>query len=633
MTPALPLAPAALEQALDELADAHRELARRQSFTDALLETVDVGIVSCDAQGVFVVSNRAERELFGFQAGLDGLWMGDIESRIDVFDLQGRRLSVEEYPLMRTLRGEDVSSVDVLVGPAGGPHREIVVRGTRITGLDGEVLGAVAVLTDVTAERTAARALDEEHRRLVEAQRLGQLGSFEHDFTTGSWTFSQQLCALWGIAPGGSVAEMAPSLIVEPDRRHADESWRTACRLGGHHTYDYRIRRASDGAERVIRSRIEVELGPDGQPRHGRGTHLDVTDLSLAEQSAQRANAFFDAVLTATPDYTFVTDLVTGAVIYGSRGKDVLGITTDELEALGHAAIASRVHPDDQQLLRTMHTDCGRLDDGAVLQIRYRGRHADGEWHWLSHRATPFRRDGTGDVVEVLAVVRDVTDVVEAEDRLTHAARHDNLTGLPNRTVLVERLDAALTRSARNGREIAVLFCDLDGFKRVNDTGGHAAGDAVLLETARRLNSVLRGDDTVARVGGDEFVIVVEPWHRSSGDVPADLRRRGAQSDRAVAVRVAERVAAAVRQPITVNGVEHVITASIGIAYATLAPGEGTGTASAEEVLHDADAAMYQAKDRGKDRFVVFGQSPQRAGSVSPAGRDHEAAPGLVREL
>ncbi|MGZ4639992.1 MAG: diguanylate cyclase domain-containing protein, partial [Actinomycetes bacterium] len=212
-------------------------------------------------------------------------------------------------------------------------------------------------------------------------------------------------------------------------------------------------------------------------------------------------------------------------------------------------------------------------------------------------------------------------------------ATHDNLTGLPNRTVLVERLDAALTRSARNGREIAVLFCDLDGFKRVNDTGGHAAGDAVLLETARRLNSVLRGDDTVARVGGDEFVIVVEPWHRSSGDVPADLRRRGAQSDRAVAVRVAERVAAAVRQPITVNGVEHVITASIGIAYATLAPGEGTGTASAEEVLHDADAAMYQAKDRGKDRFVVFGQSPQRAGSVSPAGRDHEAAPGLVREL
>jgi diguanylate cyclase (GGDEF)-like protein/PAS domain S-box-containing protein len=606
----------ALEQALGELADAHAELARRQSFTDALLETIDVGIVSCDAQGVFVVSNRAERAMFGLETGLQGLSAEQIASRIDVFDLDGRRLGVQEYPLVRALHGEDVTEVDVLVGPAGGPHRGVVVRGSQITGPDGEVLGAVAALTDVTVERTAARALAEERRKLTEAQRLGQLGSFEHDFATGIWTFSEQLCALWGVEPGSLLPELTQSLVFEQDRHLAVESWGAASRLGGHRSYEYRIRRASDGAERLLRCSIEVELGPDGQPSHGRGTHLDITDLSVAEKAAQRANAFFDAVLTATPDYTFVTSLATGAVIYGSRGEDALGLSPKELEVLGPEASAALIHPEDQHRLHAVNSAASDLEDGQVLQLRYRGLHADRQWRWLNRRVTPFRRDSSGRVIEVLGVVRDVTDVVQAEDLLTYAALHDNLPGLPNRALLVDRLDAALARSGRDGREVAVLFCDLDGFKRVNDTGGHAAGDAVLLETARRLNSLLRKDDTIARVGGDEFVIVVEPWNRSSPGEQASAHRTGAEPDRTLAVRVARRVAGVLRQPITINGVDHVVTASIGITYAKLGRAGGTGAVTAEEVLQDADAAMYWAKGRGKDRFEVFehGLRPDQAG-------------------
>ncbi|HWF40911.1 MAG TPA: diguanylate cyclase, partial [Acidothermaceae bacterium] len=537
-----------LESQAAALADVHAELSRRQSFYDALLETVEVGIVSCDADGVVVVSNRVERAIFGLADGLNGLLPEQFAPHIDVLEPSGRHLNPDEYPLMRTLRGEQVDAIDMVVGPTGGPHREIVVRGRQITTPDGEVLGAVAALTDVTDERVASRALVEERRRLTEAQRLGQLGSFDYDFASATWTCSEQLAVLWGVEWAGFVPEMTRRVVLPEDLAAFSQGWAAACQRGGFHSYDYRIRRATDGAVRLIRSNVEVELDVEGRPMHGRGTHMDITELNAAKEAAQRAHAFFDAVLTANPDYTFVTEVASGAVIYGSRGKDILGITTEQFEALDQQALGALVHPDELESVRSVNAIGANLDDGDLVQIRYRGLHADGTWRWLNMRVTPFRRNDAGHCVEVLAIVRDVTDVVHAEERLTYAARHDSLTGLPNRAQLVERLDAALVRSARENREVAVLFCDLDGFKRVNDTGGHSAGDAVLLETARRLRSVLRPDDTVARVGGDEFVMLVEPWHRrererDAAGVPlADGPTLGGPLHRALAVTVAERV-------------------------------------------------------------------------------------------
>jgi hypothetical protein len=148
----------------DALAEAHAQLARQKSFSDALLETIQVGVVSCDASGVVVVSNRAEREIFDLDRGLDGLAPAELAPLIVAWDADGRRLVPDTYPLVRALRGEDVAPVDVTVGPEGGPQREIVVRASQIRDADGGVLGAVAALTDVTAERTAIRALVAERR-------------------------------------------------------------------------------------------------------------------------------------------------------------------------------------------------------------------------------------------------------------------------------------------------------------------------------------------------------------------------------------------------------------------------------------------------------------------------------------
>ncbi len=572
----------------------HADLERRQRFTDALLETIEVGIVGCDADAAFAVSNRAEREMFTFDAGLDGLRPEHLDPHIDVYLSSGEKLAPQDYPLMRALRGEDVSKLDVVAGPAGGPYRELVVRGRQITGPQGEVLGAVAALTDVTAERTAARALADEHRRLNDAQRVGRLGSFEHDFGARTWTFSAHL--LWGLPPEAHVEQAAE--LIHPDDRHAAvDSWRRACRSGGPHTFEFRIFRGIDRAERVLRCDMEVHLDEDDRPVLGCGTHQDITELHVAERDVRQGQAFLQAVLAATPDDIVVTDVASGALVYGSA-RDVLGLGAEQLTALGAEAMMARTHPDDRARVQALNAAAAVLPDHEVVSVDYRSQHADGTWRWLSRRVTPFRRSADGQVVEVLAVVRDVTGIVEAEQRLRHAARHDHLTGLVNRAELVERLDAALIQAGRDRGQIAVLFCDLDGLKDVNDTSGHAAGDAVLVEIAGRLLAAVREEDVVARVGGDEFVVVLQPC-----PVPGSACAR-LVPDRQAAVEVAERLATALRLPIPIGDRVHVVTASIGLAYAPDTAEPNTS----ESLLRAADAAMYRAKGDGKDRVEIVRQ-------------------------
>jgi diguanylate cyclase (GGDEF)-like protein/PAS domain S-box-containing protein len=586
------------ETTLRELAASNDELARRQGFTDALLETVDVGIVFCDERGEALARNRAERKIVGLDTADHDLRFDASVKQVDVLGADGRSIPLQDQPLMRTLRGEDIGELDLVLGPSGGPHREVVVRGSQIKATDGSVLGAVVALSDVTQERAVARNLLEERRRLNEAQRLGQLGSYSYDPATGGFEYSAELLRIWGVAAGTNTLTAAERIHPD-DLAGVTNAWRQAVMDGGYVQFDCRIVHL-DGDLRNLRCDVNVLLNDQGEAVRVEGTNLDVTDLVSARESMMRANAFFQAVLTASPDYTFVTEMATGAVVYGTPGRDILGVSTGQLEALG-SDILSLVHPDDQPLLRMANDIAEGLGDGELHQLQYRALHADGRWHWLCRRVTPFRRDESGKVLEVLGVVRDVTDNVRAEEKLHHAALHDHLTGLPNRALLTDRLQTALIRSERDQREVTVLYCDLDGFKEVNDFAGHAIGDAVLQETARRLTAAVRGHDTVARVGGDEFVVIVEPWNRVTSGIPSmDKDRQGAW-------KVAERIASALRQPIDIDGIEHCVSVSIGVAHAQLPPLGELRTETATQVIQNADAAMYLAKGAGKDGFQLFG--------------------------
>ena len=179
-------------------------------------------------------------------------------------------------------------------------------------------------------------------------------------------------------------------------------------------------------------------------------------------------------------------------------------------------------------------------------------------------------------------LAEDITDREALLDQLRHQAFHDSLTGLPNRALLVDRLSVMLERIGRTGSKAAVLFCDLDGFKPINDSLGHAVGDELLRQTARRFAQNLRAADTLARLGGDEFVIVCEV------------------DDEAGAVQLAQRLGASLIQPMDLKGHEVRVSTSIGIAIA------GEPGARADELVRNADIAMYRAKDRGRGEIEVF---------------------------
>ena len=282
----------------------------------------------------------------------------------------------------------------------------------------------------------------------------------------------------------------------------------------------------------------------------------------------------------------------------------------------GYAQAASRVHDDDRPIVDAAMEACRRSDE--PVRFRYRvARAGDGSLRWFDGHARGVFHDGV--LIRRVGAVADVTEIVLAQEQLSHDALHDSLTGLPNRALLIDRLDAAMVRSAQHGRSVAVLFCDLDGFKRVNDTAGHAAGDAVLVETARRLSQAVREGDTVARVGGDEFVVIIEPWNRSWSRSETTNDALTSTSDRLLALSVAQRIASSLRAPVTAQEREHAITVSIGMAYRSFGSLEGGVAESAAAVLADADAAMYRAKDQGKDRIEVFDEGVSTAAGTVPA--------------
>ncbi|MGV8874292.1 MAG: putative bifunctional diguanylate cyclase/phosphodiesterase [Rhodococcus sp. (in: high G+C Gram-positive bacteria)] len=334
----------------------------------------------------------------------------------------------------------------------------------------------------------------------------------------------------------------------------------------------------------------------------------DVTAEREATTQLEQARAFGDAVLTASPDITTVTDVATGRVTWASRSLRTLvngslsdgagqgdhqpwdGLARSGSPAEGEQQLDAAT-AEDLDAVRAADRQAASLPEGESVTIRYRVRASDGRMRWLSRRTTPFRRGPSGEAKEVLSVVREVTDVVEAELALEQAALQDPLTGLPNRMLLLDRIGSAIKRGESTGAAAAVLFCDLDGFKRVNDTGGHAAGDAVLVEVARRLRSVLRTNDSIARVGGDEFVLVVD-------SLPAD-REFGLRAGGGLAERVAERIRTVLAAPIVHRGRQYVVSASVGMVLVRKG-------ASAQEVLRDADSAMYRAKQLGKDRIELF---------------------------
>jgi diguanylate cyclase (GGDEF)-like protein/PAS domain S-box-containing protein len=303
---------------------------------------------------------------------------------------------------------------------------------------------------------------------------------------------------------------------------------------------------------------------------------------------ADRLNEREDALIETMQKYQLITDnstdLITnhspdGTITFASPvSAGILGMPPSAL--IGHS-LCEFVHPEDFDVVRAAIAEIFLAD--ALPTIIYRARHADQRYVWLE-TTLRLMKGATGEETQtILCISRDISDRKRMEDRLHDLARTDHLTTLPNRVVLDERFAKGLARAQREDSLLAMLMIDIDRFKNINDTLGHSMGDALLKLVGTVLKSCIREGDTIARWGGDEFVLLL-PGLEDSG----------------VAIAVAQRCLASLKKPFVVGGQELRITASIGI---SLASDSGVG---AEVRLQNADTAMYKAKARGGDCMVMY---------------------------
>ncbi len=293
------------------------------------------------------------------------------------------------------------------------------------------------------------------------------------------------------------------------------------------------------------------------------------------EQAQKDTEARFRSLVQHSSDVFAILDQL-GIICYVSPAA---GRVFGNAERMVNRTLAELVHEADRVSYEA-HFSASLMGSSSMSHISCRMMRTNGEWMRTETVATNLLADTN--VKGIVLTIRDVTERVTLEEHLRHQALHDPLTGLGNRALFQDRVAHALARAERTNDEVAVIFLDLDNFKEINDSLGHAAGDAVLVHTANRLRTCLRDSDTAARFGGDEFALLLEQT-RGEGEV----------------MDVADRISAALSRPLQVEGKDADLNASIGIARAQ--PSE-----TADEVLRNADVAMYHAKSRGKACAVLY---------------------------
>jgi diguanylate cyclase (GGDEF)-like protein/PAS domain S-box-containing protein len=336
---------------------------------------------------------------------------------------------------------------------------------------------------------------------------------------------------------------------------------------------------------------VEVKVGarelswlyqplPDRDSVHLHG--MDITERKSASRELFRSRERYVLAAEGSRDGMWDWDLLSGHVFFSPRWRQMLGFADDEPFGQSVDAWFSKVHPHDVARLR-QRIDAYLNRSTTHCEVQHRVLHRSGEFRWVVVRgAARWTQDGRA--YRMAGSLSDITERKLVEQRLQHGAYHDSLTGLPNRVAFLGRLSKKLRRAKHSDGNFAVLFIDIDRFKVVNDSLGHAIGDELLKELARRLENCVRPEDLVARLSGDEFTILLH-------DVDSEDE----------VLCVANRIHESLKEPFALGGYSLFTAASIGIAMCP------NNYMAAEDIVRDADTAMYDAK-AGKKRHAVFNE-------------------------
>ncbi len=461
------------------------------------------------------------------------------------------------YPATHRKRDGSLIDVEVAIG---------------MIGLNGSDVG-FSIVRDVTAQRRMQASL-------ARVLRAAEIGIWEMDIATNAVTWTDEVYRIFGYdSPAAPISlERYLSHILPEDRPRFDAAFADALVSGIPYDLEYRIRRV-DGAERTLHESVVIELSEERNPARAMGIIMNVTDRrALQQELRMRSDALATAQRIARLG-SWDIDLVTGRLDWSRELYEIYGMTPGA-NAPKQDELWKHDHPDDaQQVLRTVSR---ARYNRTQYNLDHRIVRLDGETRWVQEQGE-YAYDSAGKPNRFIGTMLDITERKRAEERVEYLAGHDQVTGLPNYTLLLDRLRQSLVQAHRDGSAVAVAYLDVDRFKGVNDAVGYDAGDEVLQEIARRLQVSVLPSDSVSRAGGDEFIIIL-PDIEKSIDIGGRARN---------ILRVFE-------SPFQAGNREFHFTASMGISVFPSDIGD------ASQLIRNADMAMYQGKGKAGNNFQFF---------------------------
>jgi diguanylate cyclase (GGDEF)-like protein/PAS domain S-box-containing protein len=475
-------------------------------------------------------------------------------------------------------RGEVVGLANHTVLLArGGNEYQIADSAAPIRNVAGVIVGVVLVFSDITDRYQSELALRESEERWKFAVEGAGDGLWDWNIQTGKAFYSLRYKTMLGF----SESEIGDGAEEWSKRIHPDDAPAVFAALQpymegkpGSATVEFRMLCKDGGWLWTLGRGMVVQRDADGKPLRMIGTNADITERKLAEQQIQlAANVFSHARegITITNAEGTIVDVndaftrITGYSRADAIGQNPRMLSSGRQDKVFYEGLW-------RALLEQGHWSgeiWNRRKDGEVFA------------ELLTISAV---RDAQGSTQHYVALFSDITAIKEHQNKLDRMAHFDALTNLPNRLLLADRLQQGLAQAARRGQTLAVAYLDLDGFKSVNDRYGHDVGDQLLVALASRMKQALREGDTLARLGGDEFVAVLSDLTEAQASVP-----------------LLNRLLAAAAQPVSVGGLTVQVSASLGVTFYSQA-----NELEPDQLLRQADQAMYQAKVAGKNRYHVF---------------------------
>ena len=555
---------------LRKITEANNTLNESRQFLSDMFEAASDALLIVDKSGIITEANKQAIELFSLPE--NKLKGKSVESLMPKrFRNHHSSLRMGSFTEAKS-RELDHALEFYAMGKDG---KEIPVEISLSYTTRNEEKYAMVSLRDITERKESEEILHRNEIMLRRAQRVSSIGSWDWDIKNNTLVWSDEIFNIFGEEPSLKEVSYEDFLthIHPEDKEKVTNAINSALVYDQPYNIEHRIVRP-DGTQRLVYEQGDVFRNEQGEAINMVGVVRDITEEKQNEIKLTLA----DNVFNSTAEAIMVTDVgervlrVNSAftMMTGYSSKDAIGKTPAQL-------LKSGKHDDD--FYKLMWTT---LNETGNWQGEIWDRHKDGS-HFPARHNISAVKDPQGNVIQYISIFLDITMQKRAEERIQYLAQYDQLTKLPNRALFNDRLKHSIDRAQRSKHKIGLMFIDLDGFKNVNDTLGHQAGDELLQIIAERLSNIMRTEDTVARLGGDEFTIIMEELNHSDG-----------------AIVVAKKVLQVIGEVIYLSGQEVRVGASIGI---SIYPDTGT---DADILLKNADTAMYQAKKQGKNCFKSY---------------------------